>query len=122
VNGWAASASTGVAYRPRRLLRSSEIYHYLTHLDAYGLSAERPGFDLAKIVGRSRKVADQLNAGVRGLMKKHRIDVHEGVGTIRAKGKLTVVKEGKATELTAKNIIVATGARARDLALRQGRW
>src|ERR1700754_2975672 len=48
----------------KALLRTSEIYHYMTHADAYGLIAEKPGFDLAKIVERSRKVAGQLNAGV----------------------------------------------------------
>ncbi|RJF90475.1 dihydrolipoyl dehydrogenase [Sphingomonas cavernae] len=99
----------------KALLRSSEIYHYMTHAEAYGLSAEKPGFDLSKVVQRSRKVADQLNGGVKGLMKKHKIDVHEGVGTLTGKGKLVVEKDGKKIELAAKNIIIATGARARDL-------
>lgn len=99
----------------KALLRSSEIYHYMTHADAYGLSAGKPGFDLEKIVQRSRKVADQLNGGVKGLMKKHKIDVHEGVGKLTGKNKLTVEKDGKKTDLSAKNIIIATGARARDL-------
>ncbi len=99
----------------KALLRTSEIYHYLTHADAYGLSAGTPGFDLAKVVTRSRKVAGQLNAGVKGLMKKNKVTVVEGVGTITAPGKLTVVKDGKTSELAAKDIIVATGARARDL-------
>ena len=99
----------------KALLRSSEIYHYMTHADAYGLTVEKPGFDLAKVVARSRKVAGQLNAGVKGLMKKNKVTVVEGVGTITAKGKLSVVKDGKTTELAAKDIIVSTGARARDL-------
>jgi dihydrolipoamide dehydrogenase len=99
----------------KALLRTSEIYHYLTHASAYGLKAEKPGFDLAAIVERSRKVAGQLNAGVKGLMKKNKVAVVEGEGTLTGKGKLSVVKEGKKTELEAKHIIVATGARARDL-------
>ena len=99
----------------KALLRTSEINHYLTHASAYGLGAEKTSFDLAKIVDRSRKVAGQLNAGVKGLMKKNKVTVHEGDGAITAKGKLTVTKDGKATELAAKHIIVATGARARDL-------
>jgi dihydrolipoamide dehydrogenase len=99
----------------KALLRTSEIYHYMTHADAYGLTAEKPGFDLAKVVNRSRKVAGQLNAGVKGLMKKNKVTVVEGVGTITAKGKLSVEKDGKTTEVVAKDIIVATGARARDL-------
>ena len=99
----------------KALLRTSEINHYLTHASAYGLIAEKVGFDLAKIVDRSRKVAGQLNAGVKGLMKKNKITVVEGEGKITGKGKLTVAKEGKTTELAARHIIVATGARARDL-------
>jgi dihydrolipoamide dehydrogenase len=99
----------------KALLRTSEIYHYLTHASAYGLSAEKTGFDLAKIVDRSRKVAGQLNAGVKGLMKKNKIAVVEGEGSLTGKGGLSVVKEGKKTDLQAKHIIVATGARARDL-------
>ena len=99
----------------KALLRTSEINHYLTHASAYGLSAEKVGFDLAAIVDRSRKVAGQLNMGVKGLMKKNKIVVVEGDGTLTAKGRLSVVKEGKKTDLEAKHIIVATGARARDL-------
>jgi dihydrolipoamide dehydrogenase len=95
----------------KALLRTSEIYHYMTHASAYGLSAEKPGFDLAKIVDRSRKVAGQLNAGVKGLMKKNKVAVVEGEGRLTGKGTLQV---GDKT-LTAKHIIVATGARARDL-------
>ena len=99
----------------KALLRSSEIYHYITHADAYGLSVEKPSFDLAKVVDRSRKVAGQLNGGVKGLMKKHKITVVEGDGKITGKGKLSVTKDGKTSELEAKNIIIATGARAREL-------
>jgi len=99
----------------KALLRSSEIYHYMTHAAAYGLTVEKPGFDLAKVVDRSRKVAGQLNMGVTGLMKKHKIDVHFGDGALAGAGKLKVTKDGKTTELGAKHIIVATGARARDL-------
>ncbi|PWG02436.1 dihydrolipoyl dehydrogenase [Sphingosinicella humi] len=99
----------------KALLRTSEINHYLTHASAYGLSAEKTGFDLAKIVDRSRKVAGQLNMGVKGLMKKNKIAVVDGDGKITGKGKLSVVKDGKTTEVAAKHIIIATGARARDL-------
>jgi dihydrolipoamide dehydrogenase len=95
----------------KALLRTSEINHYLTHASAYGLSAEKVSFDLSKIVDRSRKVAGQLNAGVKGLMKKNKITVVEGEGAIAGKGRLKVGDK----ELQAKHIIVATGARARDL-------
>ena len=95
----------------KALLRTSEINHYLTHASAYGLSAEKVGFDLTAIVERSRKVAGQLNMGVKGLMKKNKVAVVEGEGKLTGKGRLDV--GGKALE--AKHIIVATGARARDL-------
>lgn len=95
----------------KALLRTSEIYHYMTHADAYGLSVEKPSFDLAKVVERSRKVANQLNGGVKGLMKKNKVTVVEGVGKLTGKGQLTVGER----VLTAKNIIIATGARAREL-------
>jgi dihydrolipoamide dehydrogenase len=95
----------------KALLRTSEIYHYMTHASAYGLSAEKPAFDLAKIVDRSRKVAGQLNAGVKGLMKKNKIAVVEGEGKLAGKGRLQVGDK----LLEAKHILVATGARARDL-------
>ena len=99
----------------KALLRSAEIFHYLQHADAYGLSAGKPGFDLAKVVARSRAVAKQLNQGVAHLMKKNKIAVHMGDGKLSGKGKLAVTADGKTTELAAKHIIIATGARARDL-------
>jgi dihydrolipoamide dehydrogenase len=99
----------------KALLRTSEIYHYMTHAESYGLTVEKPGFDLAKITERSRKVAGQLNMGVKGLMKKNKVTVVEGDGAITGKGTLSVTKDGAKTELKAKHIIVATGARARDL-------
>src|SRR4030095_696403 len=100
----------------KALLRSAEVFHQIKHADAYGLSADKPGFDLAKVVARSRAVAKQLNQGVTHLMKKNKIAVHMGEGAITAKGKLSVKgADGNATELSAKHIIVATGARARDL-------
>jgi dihydrolipoamide dehydrogenase len=99
----------------KALLRTSEIYHYMTHADAYGLSATGVSFDLAKVTERSRKVAGQLNAGVKGLMKKNKVTVVEGTGKLTAAGKLSVTTGDTVRELEAKNIIIATGARARDL-------
>uniref|UniRef100_UPI003B3B7F14 dihydrolipoyl dehydrogenase n=1 Tax=Sphingobium sp. TaxID=1912891 RepID=UPI003B3B7F14 len=99
----------------KALLRSAEIFHYMSHAGDYGLAAEKISADIAAVVKRSRGVAKQLNQGVTHLMKKNKITVHMGDGKLVAKGKLTVTKDGKTEELTAKNIIVATGARARDL-------
>ena len=99
----------------KALLRSAEVFHQIKHADAYGLSAGNASFDIAKVVQRSRGVAAQLNKGVTGLMKKNKIAVHMGEGVITAKGKLKVTADDKTAELQAKHIIVATGARARDL-------
>ncbi len=99
----------------KALLRSAEIYHHMQHAEAFGLSAVKPGFELANVVQRSRGVAKQLNQGVTGLMKKHKVAVHFGDGVLTAKNKIAVTKDGQTTEITAKNIIIATGARAREL-------
>ncbi len=99
----------------KALLRTSEIYHYMQHADAYGLSADNVSFDLAKVVERSRKVAGQLNAGVKGLMKKNKVTVVEGEGRLTGATQITVKAGDQERVLDAKNVIVATGARARDL-------
>jgi dihydrolipoamide dehydrogenase len=99
----------------KALLRSAEIFHYMQHAGDYGLAAANISADIDAVVKRSRGVAKQLNQGVTHLMKKNKITVHMGDGKITAPGKLTVTKDGKVEELTAKNIIIATGARARDL-------
>jgi dihydrolipoamide dehydrogenase len=100
----------------KALLRSAEIYHYLNHLDAYGLSAAKPAFDLQKIVARSRAVSAQMNKGIVALMKKNKVTVYDGVGTLAGAGKVSVSKDGKKTaDIEAKHIIIATGARARVL-------
>lgn len=99
----------------KALLRSSEIYHYMKQADTYGLSVEKPGFDLDKVIARSRGVARQLNQGVTGLMKKNKITAYFGDGKITSKDSVAVTRDGATTQLTAPNIIIATGARAREL-------
>jgi dihydrolipoamide dehydrogenase len=99
----------------KALLRSAEIFHYMQHAGDYGLIATGISADINAVVKRSRGVAKQLNQGIGHLMKKNKVTVHMGDGAITAPGKLTVTKDGKSEELTAKNIIIATGARARDL-------
>ncbi|MFN7175093.1 MAG: dihydrolipoyl dehydrogenase, partial [Thermaurantiacus tibetensis] len=95
----------------KALLRSAEIKHYLDHAASYGLSAEGVGFDLVAVTQRSRRVAAQLNAGVAHLMKKNRVTVVEGEAALAGP---TSVKVGE-RRLEAANVIVATGARAREL-------
>ena len=99
----------------KALLRSSEIFHYMHRAKEYGLSAEKIGFDLDAVVKRSRGVAKQLNSGVTHLLKKNKVTSMMGDATITGKGKVSVKTEKGTEELTAKNIVVATGARAREL-------
>jgi dihydrolipoamide dehydrogenase len=99
----------------KALLRSADVLHTMRHADEFGLSAAKVSFDLKKVVERSRGVAGQMNRGVTGLMKRNKIDVHMGAGKLTGPGRLSVTADGKTTELQAKHIIVATGARAREL-------
>ena len=100
----------------KALLRSSEMFHHIKHAEAYGLKVEKVDFDLKKIVERSRGVAKQLSGGIGHLLKKNKVTVIDGAAKIVAKGKISVTdKLGKTSEMLAKNIIIATGARAREL-------
>ena len=106
----------------KALLRSAEVFHQMKHAKDYGLSADNVTADLDAIVKRSRGVAGQLNKGVTGLMKKNKIAVHMGTGKLTSASKLTVTDaEGKTTDLSAKHIILATGARARELPKKTGK-
>jgi dihydrolipoamide dehydrogenase len=99
----------------KALLRSSEIWHLMHRLGEFGFSADNFRFDLAKIVERSRKVSKQLSNGVAFLMKKHKIAVIAGEAKLAGEGKIAVAKDGKTAEYAAKDIVLATGARARTL-------
>ncbi|MBF0325888.1 dihydrolipoyl dehydrogenase [Magnetospirillum moscoviense] len=98
----------------KALLRSADIFRTMKHAESYGLAAPGASFDLAKIVARSRGVSKQLNAGVKGLLKKNKVTVFDGHGKLAGKGKVAVEGANPAT-LSAKHIILATGARARVL-------
>ncbi|MBV7393457.1 dihydrolipoyl dehydrogenase [Mameliella sediminis] len=99
----------------KALLRSSEIFHTLHRASEFGLSAEGIGFDLEAVVARSRKVAQQLNGGVGHLLKKNKVTTIMGEATLPAAGQVLVaIAKGEQT-LHAPNIVLATGARAREL-------
>jgi len=100
----------------KALLRTSEVYGLIKHADAFGLTVKDVSFDARKIVERSRKVAKQLSNGVSGLMKKNKITVFDGTAKLAGSGKLAVALNDKSsTTLSYKNLIIATGARARQL-------
>ena len=99
----------------KAMLRSSEVFHLMHRAKEFGLKADSIGYDLPAVVDRSRKIAGQLSGGVQHLLKKNKVTVIMGEGTIPAKGKVSVKTEKGTEELTAKAIILATGARAREL-------
>ncbi len=100
----------------KALLRTSEINHLLHHLPDYGFDAVQPKFDLDKVVKRSRNVAKQLSSGVAHLLRKNKVTVFDGAGKLAGKQTVAVEKDGKPiATLNAPHIILATGARARQL-------
>ena len=105
----------------KALLRSAEILHYMQHAGDYGLKAEKIEADLGAIVKRSRGVASKLNQGIGHLMKKNKIDVHMGEGVFKSASTIAVTKDGNTSDLSAKHIIIATGARARELPKKTGK-
>jgi dihydrolipoamide dehydrogenase len=99
----------------KAMLRSAEVYHLMHRAKEFGLSADNVSYDLDAVVKRSRGIAHQLSSGIGHLMKKNKIPVFMGKATVPTKGKVSVTTDKGVEELTAKNIILATGARAREL-------
>src|SRR5882672_6712628 len=104
----------------KALLRTSEVYSLIKHADSFGLSVKDVSYDPKKIVERSRKIANQLSNGVKGLMKKNKITVFDGTaklaGSEGGQRKLAVAMNDKSNVmLTAKNGLLAPGARLRVL-------
>jgi len=100
----------------KALLRTAEVYHLMHRAKEFGLKADNIAFDIEAVVKRSRGVASQLNNGIKHLMKKNKVTVFDGHAKLLPGRKLAVTKDGKpVADLTGKNIILATGARAREL-------
>lgn len=100
----------------KALLKSAQVYDYAKHAESYGLKVDNVTHDFTAVVGRSRSVADKMSKGVQFLMKKNKIDVVMGNGVLLSPTKLEVTAaDGTKQVLEAKNIIIATGARAREL-------
>ncbi|MEM7731413.1 MAG: dihydrolipoyl dehydrogenase [Pseudomonadota bacterium] len=99
----------------KAMLRSAEVFHLMHRAKEFGLSATGIDYDLDAVVKRSRDVSKQLNSGVGHLLKKNKVTAIMGEATLAGKGKVSVKTEKGSEDLTAKNIILATGARAREL-------
>ena len=100
----------------KALLKSAQVFDYLKHASDYGLTIKEFDKDFSAVVKRSRDVADGMSKGVQFLMKKNKIDVIDGFGKIKTGKKVDVTAtDGKVTEYSADHIIIATGARSREL-------
>ncbi len=100
----------------KALLKSAQVFNYLKHADDYGLTIENYDKDFDAVVNRSRNVAGTMSKGVQFLMKKNKIEVILGHGTLKAGKKVTVTdKDGGETEYEANHVIIATGTRSREL-------
>ncbi len=99
----------------KAMLRSAEIFHLMHRANEFGLSAEKISFDLQAVIKRSRGISKQLNQGVTHLLKKNKVKSFIGEATILEKGKVRVLKNENSEEILAENIVIASGARAREL-------
>jgi len=100
----------------KALLKSAQVFDYLKHASDYGLTVKEYDKDFDAVINRSRNVADGMSKGVQFLMKKNKIDVISGYGTLKRGKKISVkAEDGSESELSAQHIIIATGARSREL-------
>ncbi|MBK6266640.1 dihydrolipoyl dehydrogenase [Marivirga sp. S37H4] len=99
----------------KALLKSANVFEYISHAKDYGIDVKDASVDFAGMVKRSREVANGMSKGVQFLMKKNKIDVIMGFGKLKAGKKVEVDNDGKKTEYTADNIILATGGRSKEL-------
>lgn len=100
----------------KALLKSAQVYEYAKHADSYGIQVNQVAHDFGKVISRSRGVADKMSKGIQFLMKKNKIDVVMGTAKVLQPGKVEVTAaDGAKQTIEAKNIIIATGGRAREL-------
>ena len=100
----------------KALLKSAQVFNYIKHAEDYGLNKVEGSFDFPNVIARSRGVATKMSGGISFLMKKNKIDVIMGTAKVQKGKKVSVVdKDGKTTEYSGDNIIIATGARSREL-------
>lgn len=100
----------------KSLLKCSELYHKIKHASEFGINVKDVSFDIKKVISRSREVSAKLAKGVEHLLKKNKVTVYKATGKILANNKISLTTaDNKNSEISAKNIVIATGARAREL-------
>ena len=99
----------------KALLKSAQVFEYINHAEDYGITVKEANADFPAIIKRSRDVADGMSNGIAYLLKKNKVEVIYGFGKVKPGNKVAVTVDGKSTDYSAKNIIIATGARSRQL-------
>jgi dihydrolipoamide dehydrogenase len=99
----------------KALLKSAQVFEYINHAQDYGITVKDANTDFPSIIKRSRDVADGMSNGIAYLLKKNKVEVITGFGKVKPGNKINVTTDGKATDYSAKHIIIATGARSREL-------
>ena len=99
----------------KALLKSAQVFEYINHAEDYGITVKDANADFTNIIKRSRDVADGMSKGIDYLLKKNKVDVITGYGKVKTGNKVSVTADGTSTDYSAKHIIIATGARSREL-------
>jgi len=99
----------------KALLKSAQVFEYIQHAEDFGINVKDAGADFPAIIKRSRDVADGMSSGISYLLKKNKVDVINGFGKVKSGNKICVTTDGKSKDYSAKHIIIATGARSREL-------
>ena len=105
----------GDVYQQKALLKSAQVFEYIQHAEDFGINVKDAGADFPAIIKRSRDVADGMSSGISYLLKKNKVDVINGFGKVKSGNKMSVTTDGKSKDYSAKHIIIATGARSREL-------
>jgi dihydrolipoamide dehydrogenase len=99
----------------KALLKSAQVFEYINHAEDYGITVKDANADFTNIIKRSRDIADGMSKGIDFLLKKNKVEVINGYGKVKKGNKVSVTADGKSTDYSAKHIIIATGARSREL-------
>jgi len=99
----------------KALLKSAQVFEYINHAEDFGITVKDVNADFTNIIKRSRDVADGMSKGIAYLLKKNKVEVINGYGKVKKGNKVSVTADGESTDYSAKHIIIATGARSREL-------
>ena len=99
----------------KALLKSAQVFEYINHAEDFGINVKSADADFPAIIKRSRDVAEGMSGGIAYLLKKNKVEVINGFGKVKLGNKVSVKADGKSTDYSAKHIIIATGARSREL-------